>query len=53
MLTRVLMLLLPASLAGASALANAQALPEGPGKQAVQSDCTACHELSRVTNAGP
>ena len=27
-------------------------LPDGPGKETVQSACTSCHELSMVTNAG-
>jgi virginiamycin B lyase len=28
------------------------ALPDGPGKEVVQTSCTACHSLSQVTRAG-
>src|SRR5579872_5650480 len=27
-------------------------LPDGPGKAEVQADCTQCHSLNQVTNAG-
>src|SRR5579871_5686185 len=47
----LLLLLTSASMLGVLS-AQAQILPDGPGKMAVQSDCTACHSLSRVTNAG-
>jgi virginiamycin B lyase len=39
-------------LATASAAAAQSALPEGPGKETVETTCTACHALERITTAG-
>ena len=37
--------------ASAPAYGQTAALPEGPGKQLVQENCTGCHEVTRITNA--
>ena len=39
-------------LGGSVAAQTAPQLPDGPGKQIVQTVCTSCHDLARVTNAG-
>ena len=50
MANRILMLLLLAiPLTGISAQT---ALPEGPGKQLIEANCSACHEMRRVTGSG-
>src|SRR5262245_8896412 len=44
----------PAAIAIAAATfpASAQSLPDGNGKELVQTICTACHDLSPITGAG-
>ena len=34
------------------ALAQAPSLPDGPGKQTVETACVTCHALTQVTGAG-
>src|SRR5258705_13258201 len=44
--------LLPAAVIFAIPASAQNPLPSGSGKQVIEGACVACHELSRITNAG-
>src|SRR5256885_13502491 len=50
---RMLLLPIAAVLAAIAIPAHSQnALPEGPGKETVETVCTGCHQIGRIANSG-